>query len=144
MEPDLDGDLLEAGLAAMGECVEPETVEVLELDEVRPVAGNEASQRLSGEPGSFFETGATGRRSHTIREITVDIGHQDHRDQIAPLGESIAQPRDNGAGSPGGERREFGGDEDDVHGSIVAESESGGIDRDGSGPMPLAGSIEAR
>ena len=59
---------------------------------------------------------------HTYGKVAVDFTDQDHGDAIAAFGESIPKTCNHRTRASGGDWCEFGCDEDDVHGTIVAES----------------------
>ena len=106
----------------MRQRVEREAVEVLDLDQVGAGLRRDVTQCPGCDAGPLLERGGGTGRDHTVGKVTVDITDEDHRDVITAFGEPAPQARDHGTGSPWGEWCEFGGDEDDVHGAIVAES----------------------
>ena len=88
----------------------------------RPSKSWNSMEGFGSGPRPLLERGPGTSRDHSVGKVDVEVTDENHRDPVAPFGEPVLQARDHRTRSPRGERREFGGDEDDVHDAIVAES----------------------
>ena len=120
VKPDLYRNTLDAGAGPVGQGRKGKPIEVLELDQVGGVAGDEVGKGGGGDPGPGLESGGSADRTHAVGQGGGGVGYEQDRYFIAAGKEQLAEAGNHAAGPAGHPRRQFCGDENNVHPPIVA------------------------